>query len=308
VRLQWLYSGTEYPEEIVDELYDDGGECDDLEDAVGTLGVTSLNEQVLRANIDHTYIDDAIHFRYKYNRREGYLAARYLDVGEDFCADLGYLTRVDYRLYSLAGGYNHYFGGEKLGKRRLRPSLNYVRLESQEGELLNESREIWLNYWGLYQSWLRLGYRNRDRTAKRFFQNTLDIDGNSRLFQEDQVEYRVETSLLKNCRFILAGKIGKQIDTDNYRLGDIIEIKPEIRWHLTDQLELSIKNIYRQLDVDEGRVFTENYLGVTALYHMDNGSFFRLTVSDDYAKKDLSFLCGKRLSGVLTTSFFEGCF
>ncbi len=286
LRLQWLYSGTEYSAEIVDELCEEDGACDDPEDTIGVPGSTPLNEQVLRADPDETYVDDAIHFRYKYNRREGYFTARYLDVGEDFRADLGYLTRVDYRLYSLSGGLNYYFGGEKLGKQRFRPSLNYIRLETQDGELFNESREIWLNYWGLYQTWLRLGYRNRDRTAKRFLQSTLEIDGNSRLFQEDQFEYRIESSIFKNFRFILAGKIGTQIDTDNYRLGDIIEIKPEIRWNLTDHLELSVKNTYRQLDVDEGRLFTENYLGITALYHLDNGSFFRLTVIDDYVKKD----------------------
>lgn len=139
------------------------------------------------------------------------------------------MTRVDYRLYSLSGGINHYFGEKKLGKSRFRPSLNYVRLESQEGELINESKDIWLNYWGLYKTWFRIGYRNRDRTAKRFLQNTLEIDANSRIFQEEQVEYRVETSVFKNFRLILAGKVGTQIDTDNYRLGDIIEIKPEIR-------------------------------------------------------------------------------
>lgn len=286
LRLQWLYSGTEYSEEIVDELCEEEGECYDPEDTIGLPGVTPLNEQVLRADPNETYLDDALHLRYKYNKREGYLTARYLDVGEDFRADLGYMTRVDYRLYSLSGGLNYYFGSKELGKRRLRPSLNYVRLDSQDGELLTESKEIWLNYWGLYQTWFRLGYRNRERTAKRFLQNTLDIEDNARYFTEDQLEYRIETSVFKNFRFILAGKFGTQIDTDNYRLGDIIEIKPEIRWNPTNQLHISIKNIYRQMDVDEGRLFTENYLGVTVIYHLDKESFFRLTVIDDYVDKN----------------------
>lgn len=288
LRLQWLYSGTEYPDEIVDELCEDEGECNDPENTTGVPGQTPLNEQVLRAEPGRTYADDAIHLRYKYNRREGYLNVRYLDVGEDFRADLGYLTRVDYRLYALSGGLNHYIGVEKKGKMRFRPSLNYVRLDSQDGELISESKEIWFNYWGLYQSWFRLGYRNRDRTANRFLQNTLDISGNSQYFTENQLEFRFETSLFKNFRFFLVGKFGTQIDTDNYRLGDIIEVKPEIRWNMTKNIEMNIKNTYRQLDVDEGRLFTENYLTISALYHFDNQSFFRLTVIDDYVKKDPS--------------------
>jgi len=288
IRAQWLYSGTEYPASVSNEACEDDGECTDPDDTTGIPGQTPLNEQVLRSDPTKTYGDDAIHLRYKYNHRKGYFVARYLDVGEDFRADLGYMTRVDYRLYSLSGGLNHYDDVKDAGKQRFRPSLNYVRLESQAGELLNESREVWMNYWGLYQTWLRFGYRNRERTAKRFLQNTLEIEGNSKYFTENQFEYRIETSVFKNLRFLLAGKLGTQIDTDNYRLGDIVEIKPEIRWNVTDNIEFSIKNIYRHLDVDAGRLFTENYLGVTALYHLDNESFFRLTVIDDYNKKDPS--------------------
>lgn len=286
LRLQWLYSGTQYSEQIANDVCEDSGACTDPENTTGVPGKTPLNEQVLRANPDEKYNDDALHLRYKYNRREGYLVARYLDVGEDFRADLGYQTRVDYRLYSLSGGLNHYLGVKDKGKVRFRPSLSFLRLENQEGELINESREIWFNHWGLFQNWFRIGFRNRDRTAKRFLQNTLEIDGNSKIFQENQLEYRFESSVFKNFRLLLSGKFGTQIDTDNYRLGDIIEFKPELRWSPTNRLEIGLKNIYRQLDVDEGRLFTENYLGLTLLYHLDKESFFRFTLIDDYLNRN----------------------
>ena len=283
---QWVYSGTEYPDEIVNELCEEDGGCDDPEDTTGLPGKTPLNEQVLRADPDRTYNDDALHLKYKYNRREGYFTARYLDVGEDFRADLGYLPRVDQRLVTLSGGLNHYINIEDKGQVRFLLSANYLRMESQAGDLINESREIWLNHWGLYQSWLRIGYRNRVRTARRFLQNTLEIDGNSQEFTENQLEFRFESSGMKNSRFILAGKVGQQIDTDNYRLGDIIEIKPELRWHITDQFELGLRNTYRQLDVDGGRLFSENYLGLHLIYHFLKGSFLRFTVIDDYLRRD----------------------
>lgn len=286
VRAQWLYSGTQYSEAISNAVCGDSGECTDPEDTTGVPGETPLNEQVLRSDPNRKYSDDALHVRYKYNRREGYFNARYLDVGDDFRSDLGYMTRVDYRLYSLSAGLNHYIGFKEEGKIRSRPSLNYARLESQAGELISESREIWLNHWGLYQTWFRIGFRNRDRTAKRFLQNTLDIEGNSKYFQENQLEYRIETSVFKNFRFFLAGKFGTQIDTDNYRLGDIVEFKPELRWNLTDNFEIGLKNIYRRLEVSEGWLFTENYLGMNFVYHLDKESFFRLTLIDDYVRRD----------------------
>lgn len=285
LRAQWVYSGTQYSAAFNNELCEDSGACTDPDDTTGVPGESPFNEQVLRADPGRKYNDDAWQIRYKYDQRRGFFVARYLDVGDDFRGDLGYLTRVDYRLYSAGGGLNFYYGDDT-GRQRFRPSFNLYRQDSQAGELLTESREIWLNYWGLYQTWLRLGYRNRDRTAKRFLQNTLEIEGNSRYFTEDQVEYRIETSLLKNFRFILAGKFGSQIDTDNYRLGDIVEVIPEIRWSPTTNIEIGLKNIYRQLDVDDGRLYTENYLGLNLLYHLHNGSFFRFTLIDDYLKRD----------------------
>jgi len=281
---QWVYSGTEYPDTIVNELCEEDDECNDLDS--GIPGQTSFNEQVLRADPDKKYRDDALHLKYKYNSRKGYFVARYLDIGEDFRADLGYMPRVDQRLGSLSGGLNHYLKIEDKGQIRFRLSANVYRIESQAGELLNESREIWLNHWGLYQSWVRLGYRHRTRTAKRVLQTTLDVDGNSQRFDENQLEFRYESSAMKNSRFIFSGKFGQQIDTDNYRLGDIIELKPELRWHLTDNFEIGLRNTYRQLDVDGGKLFRENYLGLHLLYHLNKDSFFRFTIIDDYLRRN----------------------
>lgn len=286
IRAQWVYSDTNYPEEIVNELCGEDDACDDPQNVPGVPGITPLTENVLRADPDKNYNDDALYVKYKYDHRRGYFVARYVDIGEDFRADMGYFNRVDNRLLALTGGLNHYHKVKKKGNIRFRPSLNFYRQESQAGELINESREIWLNHWGLYQSWIRLGYRNRDRTAKRFLQNTLEIDGNSQLFTENQLEFRFEGATLKNFRVILAGKIGTQIDTDNYRLGDLIEIKPEIRWNITKHLEFGLQDTYRQMDVEGGRLFTENYLGLHLIYHFVKGSFVRLTVIDDYVKRD----------------------
>lgn len=286
LRAQWVYSETLYPDEIVNELCGDDDGCNDPQDTPGVPGHTPFNEQVLRADPSKIYNDDALLVKYKYNQRKGYFIARYLDIGEDFRADLGYMTRIDYRLIALTGGLNHYTEIKDKGQIRFRPSVNFLRQESQAGELINESREIWLNHWGLFQSWVRIGFRNRERTARRFLQNTLKIDKNSPRFTENQLEFRFEGTPMKNFRFIFAGKLGTQIDTDNYRLGDILEIKPELRMHITDQIELGISNTYRQLNVEGGRLFTENYLGVNVIYHFIKGSFIRLTIIDDYLHRD----------------------
>jgi Domain of unknown function (DUF5916) len=286
LRAQWIFSDSAYPQELYEALLTDVSSNYVASADIGLPGETRFNEQVLRADPDYEYRDDALQLAYKYSQRGGYVSAKYRDVGEDFRADLGYMPRVDYRMGSVSGGLDHYFETRKKGVSRIRLSGTLLRQESQAGEMLIESRDVWLNYWGLLQSWVRIGYRDRDRIARRFLQNTLEIDGNAPEFNEDQYMIRAESSLLKDVRLILAGRFGTQIDTDNYRLGDILELEPELRCTVTDHFEVSLKNTYRHLDVEGGRLFTENFLTLNLTYQIKKGTFVRLTMIDDYLKRD----------------------
>ena len=285
-RAQWVASDSQYPEELVDEL-DEGVDDDyDPEDDVGIPGETRFNERVLRADPTQSFSDDALWVKYKHNRRSGYVMAQYRDVGRDFRSDLGYMPRVDYRTGLVGAGLDRYVEYRDKGQMRFRLSGTLLRQETQAGELLMESRDVWLNYWGLLQSWVRIGYRNRDRVAKRYVQNTLAVEDNAPMFNEQQIEWRIESSPQRNGRLVLAGKFGDQIDTDNYRLGDIIEIKPSFALGVGNRFEISIEDAYRQLHVDGGRLFTENYLRLNLTYQFGRGSFVRLTLIDDWIKRD----------------------
>jgi hypothetical protein len=286
IRAQWVASNTEYPEAIVNKLCEDDDACDDPEDDPGLPGESSFNEQVLRADPYRTYSDDAWWISYKHWQREWFFKGRYLDVGEDFRGDLGFFKKVDYRLGGFSGGYTWYFNQDDKSVRRIRLFANFIRQESQAGELLMEMRDVWLVYWGTYQSSIRIAYRDRDRVAKRFLQNTLDIEDNAPEFNEDQILFRLESSPLRNIRFLLSGTIGKEIDKENYRLGDVLLLEPEFRWYVGDRLELTLKSEYKQLDVEGGRLFTENYLTLSLTYQFRKDAFVRLTFIDDYIRRD----------------------
>jgi hypothetical protein len=276
----------EYPEAIVNKLCEDTDGCEDPEDDSGVPGESSYTEQVLRADPDRTYKDDALWLTYKHWQREWFFIARYLDVGEDFRGDLGYMKKVDYRLGSASGGYTWYFGeGEEAG-RRLRLSSNIIKSESQAGELLSDSVDVQLNYWGLNQGRILIGYRNRNRVAKRFLQNTLDIEDNAPAFNEDQIFFRIENSPIRNVNLILKGYVGEEIDKENYRLGDVLELEPELRLYIGDRMELTLKDSFKRLDVEGGRLFTENYLRLSLTFTVLKGSFVRFTFIDDYVSRD----------------------
>ena len=280
-RSQWLYSSTRYDQAFFNDLYSELDEVP-VEEDTGIPGETGFSETALRARPDETLQDDAWMASYKYKPRAGHVTLLYRDVGEDFRGDMGYMPRVDYRQALFSGGLNHYFDpGKKNEVSRIRLSTVLYQMESQAGEKLNTTRELWINYWGLYQSWIRLGYRDRDRIGQRFNQSTLDVAGNATMENEQQWIIRTESAVRKNMRLIFEGRFGTAIDTDNYRVGDLIEVEPEIRWNPRENMEFFLKNTYRTLDVDEGEVFEENYLRLGLTYQLERGSFIRLTLIDD---------------------------
>ena len=247
----------------------------------GLPGETGFNEQVLRADPNKTYSDAAWGARYRFRTRKGYVNAQYRDVGEDFRGDLGYMPRVDYRVGSLSAGLDHYMPKDDQTTSRIRFSVNRSLTESQDGVQLNDSTEFWAHYWGGMQSWLRIGYRNRDRVAKRFDQDTLEVAGNAPVFNEEQYMFRIESTLVRNGRLTLAGRFGDQIDTDNYRVGDLIELEPGLRWSPTPNTEIALNDVYRRLKADGDEVFEENYITLNLTYQMNRSSFLRLTMIDD---------------------------
>ncbi len=285
-RGQWLFSKTKYPASFAEELYDPP-EGLAPEDDFGFPGETGFTEPMLRAPSGQELKDSAGLLSYKYQPRGGFVNVAYRDVGEDFRGDLGYITRVDFRQANLSTGLDYYFSGqEEADVSRLRVSTSVYHMESQAGEEIMRGYELWLNYWGIYQSWVRLGYRNRDRVALRYNQQSLAIDGNSQALPEQQWIVRVESSPVQNLRVTLAGRFGKQIDTDNYRLGDLIELEPEIRWNMGEHWEIFLQNTFRELSTVNGRVFTENYLRLSLVRQLRKGSFIRLTMLNDYVDRN----------------------
>ena len=49
---------------------------------------------------------------------------------------------------------------------------------------------------------------------------------------------------------------------------------------------MTILNTYKQLDVEGGRLFTENYFRLSLTYQFRKGTFARFTYIDDYIRRD----------------------
>ena len=123
VSLQFLASGTRYPDSVADGFGQDQG----------------------------SFSDSALDIFYVHNTRTFDWWGGYTDVGRGFRADLGYMPRADYRSYLAGMGYNWI---APTGKWWSWADLTgqYSRAEGQDGGLLKETFSVYLNFGGAKQS------------------------------------------------------------------------------------------------------------------------------------------------------------
>lgn len=127
VRIQYLRSQTEYPEEVAARHGQPSG----------------------------SFEDDAFHVAYTHGDRNWFWTAQYRSFGPEFRADSGFVPRVDFR--RVAGGVERTVWG-KPGQRfsRLFFGLFHDRTEDFSGRLTDEGWDITFGYLGPLQSVVQL--------------------------------------------------------------------------------------------------------------------------------------------------------
>ena len=101
--------------------------------------------------------DYAYKINYDHHDNEWTWWARYSEYGDDFRADMGFITRVDYRNIDISGGHNWRFGpGSKFNRIFL--AGNYEKSYDEAGNNLGEEAGIRINIEGPMQSFMFMGY------------------------------------------------------------------------------------------------------------------------------------------------------
>jgi len=187
---------------------------------------------------------------------------QYIDVGDDFRADLGFIPQVGIREgYSEVG-------------RTFRPKgfLSRVRVfvfgdytGGRNGDLIFRGISPGLGMDGRWNSFMRFRIANdkvraRDKTLER-----------------TQLFYTIQASPSRFfSRVSLDGWIGEEIDFANARVGDGARVSFDATLRPSDHLELVLNTEYRYLDVDEGRLFDAQVQRLKATYTFNSKSFVRL--------------------------------
>ncbi|QSX28759.1 carbohydrate binding family 9 domain-containing protein [Shewanella cyperi] len=302
---QVVASDTRYPEDFFQQFCR-GEDCSEPDSAC-TPGNCALNERVLRSRKQDSFGDRLFNIKYEHNDRNYYLFADYIDIGEDFRADLGFVDKVDFRKFTTGGNYVWYPESGPFNKIKL--GGDWDRTLNQAGEQLEQELEGFLELQGGWQSYLAMGWVNRDRVGPRLDGSKLAIEGNTHEFNETQYWFYGNMSPLTWFTAQLDSAFGDEIDQANNRLGRKLYLNPTLTLRLTEGLSLKIAHTFQTLDVDEGRLFTANLSDLRLNWQLSIESFIRLSAIYTHVKREPSrylYFTPDRLEQHLGTELLYG--
>ncbi len=165
------------------------------------------------------------------------------DVGDEFRADLGFVTQSGYRDVQAGGGLRYYPEGMI---RFWRPSVSVVRQVDSDNNTLFESVTAGVEGVGVKNTNFFFGVNPRERVL---------FDGE--MFEQSYVEYFLQFDPFRRIpRVTLSGRFGESIDFGSRQVGDVnsISLGTTVRPH--DRLDLRIDASRETLDIDGSRLYT----------------------------------------------------
>ncbi len=209
--------------------------------------------------------DDAYSLRFRRSKKNYGVNVSYNDFGEDFRADLGFISKVNYKKLAIGGDYTWY--GEKDSDwTRWGFFGDWDKTEDQDGQELEEEAELHFNLQGPMQFQSNFGVVTR----KRFFDNEF--------FDEDRFLMWFQFKPFANLTVGNFMLLGDQIDFANTQLGEISLFEPYINWQMGKHFNLRISATHQSLDVPGGELFTAKLYDTRLAYQFNIRSRLSLTL------------------------------
>lgn len=275
LRAQVVVSDTQYPTELFRDFCDN--DCDQQED---------FSELALRASNPEAFSGINYRINYRHQERDWDFRADHYANGEDFRADLGFVSRVDRNTSVIGGGYNWW--NDNSWWNRIRVHGDWDISHNDAGELIEKEAEIHFSVRGDYQTYLQISRVHRERVGLRKDASVLRIDGNTDLFAEQQWRLYLEAYPNEILNFNVFASYGDQVDFDNNRLGDRLFIEGEVELNLGRHLYLGAYSLYSDLEFNNQQVFTARIIDTRMTYQFDARQFLRLIVSSASIDRNLA--------------------
>lgn len=211
------------------------------------------------------HLSDSYHYLdYRHNDRRWDVWIAYTDVGADFRADLGFISRVDYDYFVTRVGHSWRNDGENFFSR-IRVALDYDITHDQSGFELEEEFEVFLNMNGPMQSRID-GLFGGSKTY-----------WNGQYFDEQFNQLSLNFSPSPGLELGMMVRVEDVVDFANTRLGRSVRVGPEIGWQLGRHIEIDVEFQHQNFDVDGGRLFTAKLTDAEFTYQFNARSFLRFT-------------------------------
>jgi hypothetical protein len=247
ISAQVLTSSTEYPDDVVADFGQPAG----------------------------SFTDHAFMAQYRHSSRNWWWKADFLQVGEDFRADSGFMPQVNYR-QPAAGLQRTFWGNKDTWWSRIWWGGDWDRIEEvSSGQVLEDEFEMWLQFQGPMQSFISFDVGTRDR----FF--------NGREFNDEKfLNFFIEATPHKALYAYLDVTVADHIDFANTRPADRVRVSPQARYRATRNLELTLTHTYERLDVAEGTLFTANATELRTVYQFNLRTFLRVLMQYTDVERD----------------------
>ncbi len=214
------------------------------------------------------------------------LYTNYSITGEDFRSDLDYKPQVGYS--HLEGGFGHTWNRES-GSWWTRLNLGgcYKYQEYEDNSPRRRGGNYWINYGGPKQSFVDInGWHGRQTYQGEEF-NTWDVNIRGGFWPSGSLY------IVADCGY------AKAIDYRNARTGNRLSFGPRTEFKLGRGLSVVFGHTYERLDIDEGRLYTENISYFRTVYQLSRRAFVRAILqygdtdetelyAGDYAAEDNS--------------------
>ncbi|MEQ8955243.1 MAG: DUF5916 domain-containing protein [Gammaproteobacteria bacterium] len=227
---------------------------------------------------------------YRHNDRNWDVAVDYEDWGTDFRADLGFINRVGYKFFLTTVGHTWRWDSDSF-LTRFRFAADYDRTEDQNGLLLEEEVEYFINANGPMQSFFNV------------LIGGADVYWNGQYFEEQFNNFTAGFSPTQNLFMFIHYRVEDVVDFANTRLGKSEQIAPEISYRWNRHFQTAFEMRRQEFDVEGGRLFNATLGEVRTTYQFDNRSFIRFTAQYSHTERnpDLYLNPVQSLSKSLTT-------
>ncbi len=235
VSFQYLYSDTQYPDEIVEDFDQPAG----------------------------SFTGGGLYLDYEHDSRKWYWNANYQDREPELRLDSGFLPRVDLR--NLEGLIiRKFWGKEDSWYDRWRLGITAERTEDQEGVLTDEEFELIFDLQGPLQSFIQTGLQREKILHLGVLYE--DLDG-AFFYGEAQPSGKVRLEL-----FTI---FGDSVDFTNNQPADELLVNPVVEAKLGRHVNLELDHRLQRLDVAEGRLFEANLSQLRLVYNFNVRTFVR---------------------------------